>query len=86
MGGVSSVDYWQPRGVRISGSNAGYTMFRGCVKSTGYLLHSPDSLSLPIPCVTVFLHILTGLYLQCIREVAVHLVYGRVQLKCYGAQ
>jgi len=24
------------RGVRISGSNAGYTMFRGSVKSTGY--------------------------------------------------
>ena len=29
------------RGVRISGSNAGYTMFRGSVKSTGYPLHSP---------------------------------------------
>ena len=28
------------RGVRISGSNAGYTMFRGRVKSTGYPLHS----------------------------------------------
>jgi len=27
------------RGVRISGSNAGYTMFRGSVKSTGYSLH-----------------------------------------------
>ena len=26
-------------GVRISGSNAGYTMFRGSVKSTGYPLH-----------------------------------------------
>jgi hypothetical protein len=24
------------RGVRINGSNAGYTMFRGSVKSTGY--------------------------------------------------
>ena len=31
------------RGVRISGSNAGYTMFRGGVKSTGYPLHSPVS-------------------------------------------
>ena len=31
------------RGVRISGSNAGYTMFRGSVKSTGYTLHSPVS-------------------------------------------
>jgi hypothetical protein len=29
--------------VRISGSNAGYTMFRGGVKSTGYPLHSPVS-------------------------------------------
>jgi hypothetical protein len=28
------------RGVRISGSNAGYTMLRGSVKSTGYTLHS----------------------------------------------
>ena len=27
------------RGVRISGSNAGYTMFRGIVKDTGYPLH-----------------------------------------------
>jgi len=34
------------RGVRISGSNAGYTMFRGSVKSTGYPLHSPVSPSL----------------------------------------
>ena len=37
------------RGVRISGSNAGYTMFRGSVKSTGYPLHSPVSPSLPPP-------------------------------------
>jgi len=29
------------RCVRISGSNVGYTMFRGSVKSTGYPLHSP---------------------------------------------
>jgi len=29
------------RGVRISGSDAGYTMFRGSVKSIGYPLHSP---------------------------------------------
>jgi hypothetical protein len=51
------------RGVRIRGSNAGYTMFRGSVKSTGYPLHSPVSLSLPLPCVTVCHHISTGLYL-----------------------
>ena len=35
------------RGVRISGSNAGYTMFRGSVKGTGNPLHSPVSPSLP---------------------------------------
>jgi hypothetical protein len=37
------------RGVLINGSNAGYTMFRGSVKSTGYPLHSPVSPSLPLP-------------------------------------
>ena len=36
----------------MSGSNAGYTMFRGSVKGTGYPLHSPVSPSLPLPCVT----------------------------------
>jgi hypothetical protein len=50
------------RGVRVGGSNAGHTMFRGSVKSTGYPLHSPVSPSLPLPCVTVCHHISTGLY------------------------
>jgi len=50
------------RGVRISGSNAGYTMFRGSVKGTGYSLHPPVSSSLPLPCVTVSHHVSTGLY------------------------
>ena len=50
------------RGVRISGSNAGYTMFRGSVKSTGYPLNSPVSPSLPLLCVTVCHHISTGVY------------------------
>jgi hypothetical protein len=50
------------RGVCISGSNAGYTVLRGSVKSTGYPLHSPVSPSLPLPCVTVCHHISTGLY------------------------
>jgi len=50
------------RGVRISGSNAGYTMLRGRVKGTGYPLHSPVPPSLPRPCVTVFHHVSTGLY------------------------
>jgi len=51
-------------GVRISSSDAGYTMFRGSVKSTGYPLHLPVSLSLPLPRVTVCHHISTGLYLS----------------------
>jgi hypothetical protein len=51
------------RGVRIGGNNAGYTMFRGSVKSTGYPLHSPVSPSLPLPFVTVCHRISTGLYL-----------------------
>jgi len=50
------------RGMRISGSNAGYTMFWGSVKSTGYPLHSPVFPSLSLPCVTVCYHISTGLY------------------------
>jgi len=50
------------RDVRISGSNAWYTMFRGSVKSTGYPLHSPVSPSLPLTCVTVCHHISTRQY------------------------
>ena len=49
------------RGLCISGSNAGYTIFRDSVKSTGYPLHSPVSPSLPLPCVTVCHRISTGL-------------------------
>ena len=52
------------RGVRISVSNAGNTMFWGSVKSTGYPLHSPVSPSLPLPCVTVCHHITTRVCLQ----------------------
>jgi len=48
------------RGVRISGSNAGYTMFRCSVKGTGYPLHSPVSPSLPLLCVTVCHHVSAG--------------------------
>ena len=50
------------RGVRISGSNAGYTMFRGSVKGIGYLLHSLVSPSLPLPWVTVCHHISAEVY------------------------
>ena len=50
--------------VRISGSNAGYTMFRGSVNGTGYPLHSSVSPSFPLSCVTVCHHISIGVYLQ----------------------
>ena len=63
--GASGQSTTGSRRVRISGSNAGYTMFRGSVKSTGYPLHSPVSPSLPLLCVTVSHHISTGLYLVC---------------------
>ena len=58
--------------VRISGSNAGYTMFRGSLKGTGYPLHSPVSPPLLLPCVTVCHHVSTGLYLvhfpRCMKQ------------------
>jgi hypothetical protein len=47
----------------VSVNNAGYTMFRGSVKSTGYPLHSPVSPSLPLPCVTVCHHISNAVFL-----------------------
>ena len=68
------------RGVRISGSNAGCTMFRGSVKSTGYPLHSTVSPSLPLPCVTVCHHISIGLYQHC------RLLHCKGQLKCDGTR
>ena len=49
------------RGVCISSSNAGYTMFHAIVKGTGFSLHSPVSPSLPLPCITVCHHVSTGL-------------------------
>jgi len=54
--------------LRNSGNNAGYTMFRGSVNSTGYPLHSPVSPSLPLPCVTVCHHISTGVYYQAVQN------------------
>jgi hypothetical protein len=39
------------RGVRISGSKAGYTMFQGTMKGTGYPLHSPVFPSFPLSCI-----------------------------------
>jgi hypothetical protein len=61
------------RGVRTCSSIAGYTMFRGSVKSTGYPIHSPFSPSLPLPCVTMCHLISTGLYNK-----GVHTVFGRL--------
>jgi hypothetical protein len=81
------------RGVRIIGSNAGYTMFRGSVKSTGYPLHSPVSPSLPLPCVTVCHHILTGLYLDRVTTASYQVIHnllfvrysaiGQSDVKCH---
>ena len=51
----------------ISSSNAGYTMFRGSVKGTGYPLHSPVSPSHPLPCVIMCHHISTGVYRSILR-------------------
>jgi hypothetical protein len=59
--GVSGQSTTGSRGVRVSGGSAGYTKFRGSVKSAGYPLHSPVSPSLPLPCVTVCHHVSTGL-------------------------
>jgi hypothetical protein len=63
------------RGVRISGGNARYTMFRGSVKGTGYPLHSPVSPSLPLPRVTVCHHI------QLDSTITTHRVALRTQQK-----
>jgi len=52
----------------ISGSNAGYTMFRGSVKCTGYPLHSLVSPSLPLPYLTVCHHISSGVYKSPCRQ------------------
>ena len=60
--GASVQSTTDSRVVRISGSNAGYTTFRGSVKGTCYPLHSPVSPSLPLPCATVCHHISTGVY------------------------
>jgi len=50
------------RGVRISGSNAGYTKFRGSVKGACYPLNSPVCPSFPLPSVTLCHHVSTALY------------------------
>jgi hypothetical protein len=62
------------RVVRISGSNAGCTMFRGSVKSTGYPLQPPVSPSLPLTCVTVCHHISKGLHHLILQQLSGHVV------------
>jgi len=62
--GVSVQSTAGSRGVRFSVSNAGYTMFRGSVKSTGYPLHSTISPSLPLPCVSVCHQVSNALYVR----------------------
>ena len=64
--GASDQSTTGSRGVRISGSNARYTMFRGSVKGTGHPLHSPVSPSLPLTCVIVCHHISIGVYFSAI--------------------
>ena len=71
------------RGVRISGSNAGYTMFRGSLKGTGYSLHSPVSPSPPHPCVTVCHHVSTGLYQLTYTTLRFPLKRADVHPHCY---
>ena len=64
--GVSVQSTAGSRVVRISVSNAGYTMFQGSVKGTGYSLLSPVSPSLPLPCVTVCHLVSNALYIRFI--------------------
>jgi hypothetical protein len=71
------------RGVRISVSNAGYTILRGSVKGTGYPLHSPVSHSLPLPCVTVCHHVSPGLYL-CFPSMTLREVQRQLHLRVTG--
>ena len=66
LAGASVQSTTGSRGVRISGSNAGYTMFRVSVKGSGYPLHSLVSPSLPLLCVIVCHYVSAGLYLNCL--------------------
>jgi hypothetical protein len=70
------------RGVRISGSNAGYTMFRDSVKSTGYPLHSPVSPSIPLSCVAVCHHISTGVYISVYTRTAIGICHASMSTGC----
>jgi len=63
--GTSAQSTTGSRDVLISGSNAGYIMFWGSVKGTGYPLHSSVSPSLSLPRVTLCHQISIGVYEHC---------------------
>jgi len=69
----------------ISGSNAGYIMFRGSVKGTGYPLHSQVSPSLALPCVTVSHHISTGVHTYTFAYVMVDCVSMAILIESVAA-
>jgi hypothetical protein len=77
LAGASVQSTTGSRGVRISGSNTGYTMFRGRVKNTGYPLNSPVSPSRPLPCVTVCHHVSGGLYFYTVLLAVATLYIGQ---------
>ena len=62
------------RGVRNSGSNAGYTMFRGSVKSTGYwqLMCASALVMLDTPCSEIVWRVLAN---HSIRHFPLHLPF-----------
>ena len=72
------------RGVRISGSNAGYTTIRGSVKGTGYPLDSPVSPSLPLPCITVCHQVSNALY-NTVQKVCCVLTNSYILVFCIKA-
>jgi len=77
--------------VRISGSNAGYTMFRGSVKSTGYPLHSPVSPSLPphppaSPCAITFQLDYTAFHLTLCSTIPEHFLLHSICNDPYTVQ
>jgi hypothetical protein len=62
--------------MRISGSNAAYTMFQGSVKGIGYPLHSPVARLLPLPCIIMCHHISAGLYQLIMLMTGFHYMEG----------
>ena len=81
-GGGSVQSTTGSRGVRISGSDAGYTMFWGSVKGTGYPLQLPVSPSLPLPCITMCHHISTEFYcFRCFTHIVTAIEFFCLHMK-----